>query len=91
MRSDPRVDQGPVELAGTTQYKEEGPPDLGGLLFLCRASGSYRTPQLAPGYVGAAVGLESQYILEVKSSGPCRAIAASTLAEFTAWSVIEYR
>ena len=41
----------------------EGFPVAGGTL-------RYRTPQLAPGYVGAAVGLLSQYIRVVKSSGP---------------------
>ena len=30
----------------------------------------YRTPQLAPGYVGAADGLLSQYIRDVKASAP---------------------
>src|SRR2546423_15668550 len=89
MRSDPCLDQDPIDLAGTTPKKEG--PRTSEAFFFCRAFGFYRTPQLGPGQVGANSGLVSQYIRVVKSSGPCRAIAASTLAEFTAWSVIEYR
>ena len=72
--------------------KKKASRNPGGLLFFLLESNSYgtRTPQLAPGYVGAAVGFESQYILVVKSSAPCRATAASMFAEFTEASRIEY-
>lgn len=41
---------------------------LFGFAFCVAPTAFYRTPQLAPGYVGAAVGLLSQYILAVKVS-----------------------
>ena len=98
MRFGPRLDQNPVTRAESPTKKKAS--RIREAFFLYEnafLSARYygRTPQPAPGYVwaasvGAAVGFESQYILDVNSSGPCRATAASRFAEFTECSLVEY-
>lgn len=63
--------RGQKSQADEARPEKERPAIYAGLSHITALKQTYgRTPQVAPGYVGAAVGLLSQYIRVVKVSSP---------------------